>query len=180
MKLIETPIADLYVIQPDVYKDDRGLFFESFSTPKFKQLGIDCEFVQANQSNSQIGVLRGLHFQKPPFAQAKLVRVSNGSVLDIAVDIRTNSATFGKWFSCVLSQENNLMMFIPEGFAHGFITLEENTVFLYKCSKVYNKESESGIIWNDPELNINWGVSNPVLSEKDVLFTTLEQSQHYF
>ena len=101
-------------------------------------------------------------------------------VLDIAVDIRTNSATFGKWFSCVLSQENNLMMFIPEGFAHGFITLEENTVFLYKCSKVYNKESESGIIWNDPELNINWGVSNPVLSEKDVLFTTLEQSQHYF
>ncbi|MEI8202580.1 MAG: dTDP-4-dehydrorhamnose 3,5-epimerase [Bacteroidota bacterium] len=180
MKLIGTPLAGLFIIQPDVFKDSRGLFFESFSLPKFKDFGIDCDFVQDNQSNSQKGVLRGLHFQKPPYAQAKLVRVANGSVLDVAVDIRSDSPTFGKWYSCVLSHENNLMLFIPEGFAHGMFTLEDNTIFLYKCSNVYNKSSEGGIIWNDPDLNINWGIADPMLSDKDVLFPTLKQSKHYF
>jgi len=134
-------------------------------------------FVQDNESKSNKGVLRGLHFQRPPFAQGKLVRVVKGSVMDVAVDIRKDSPTYGKWESRILSEDNKEMFWIPEGFAHGFVTLEDNTVFTYKCTNVYNKESEGSIRWNDPDIDINWNIDNPTLSEKDrisPLFNDLE------
>jgi dTDP-4-dehydrorhamnose 3,5-epimerase len=168
MKAIKTSITDLILIQPDVFPDERGYFFESFQKEKFSELGIEADFVQDNESMSVKGVLRGLHIQVPPFAQGKLVRVVSGSVLDVAVDLRKNSTTFGKWESSVLSASNKLMMWIPEGFAHGFLVLEDYTIFQYKCTNYYNKESERGIIWNDPDLKIEWGVENPVVSEKDL------------
>jgi dTDP-4-dehydrorhamnose 3,5-epimerase len=177
MKLISTKIKDLCLIQPDVFPDARGYFFESFQKEKFLNLGIDAEFVQDNESMSQQGVLRGLHFQKPPFAQGKLVRVVKGAVLDVAVDIRKGSPTYGHWIAEVISAENKLMVWIPVGFAHGFLTLEDDTIFQYKCTNYYNKESEGGIIWNDPDLNINWGIKDPLVSEKDlkgVLFGEME------
>lgn len=158
----------IHLLQPSVFKDNRGYFFESFNKKNFDSVtksGID--FVQDNQSLSAKNVLRGLHFQVPPFAQAKLVRVVRGSVLDVAVDLRKNSPTYGKHFAVELNEENNLSLFIPAGFAHGFATLEENTIFLYKCSEYYNKESERTILWNDPDLNINWNCDNPVISDKD-------------
>ncbi|MCK9398849.1 MAG: dTDP-4-dehydrorhamnose 3,5-epimerase [Bacteroidales bacterium] len=168
MNLIKTKIEDLVLIQPDVFPDARGYFYESFQKEKFRNLGINVDFVQDNESMSQGNVLRGLHFQKPPFAQGKLVRVVRGSVLDVAVDLRKGSKTYGKWKSSVLSAANKLMMWIPEGFAHGFLTLEDDTIFQYKCTNFYNKESESGIIWNDPDLQIIWGNDNPLVSEKDL------------
>lgn len=168
MKIITTAISNLVLVQPDVFPDQRGYFFESYSKEKFRQLGINADFVQDNESMSQRLVLRGLHFQKPPFAQGKLVRVVRGSVLDVAVDLRRNSKTYGKWESSVLSAENKLMMWIPEGFAHGFITLDDETIFQYKCTNYYDKESECGIIWNDPDLKIEWGVENPLVSAKDL------------
>jgi dTDP-4-dehydrorhamnose 3,5-epimerase len=168
MKLIKTKINDLVLIQPDVFPDSRGYFFESFQKEKFHAIGIDAEFLQDNESMSGKGVLRGLHFQKPPFEQGKLVRVVRGSVLDVAVDLRKESKTYGKWESSVLSADNKLMMWIPEGFAHGFLVLEENTIFQYKCTNYYNKESECGIIWNDRNLNIDWGIKEPLVSEKDL------------
>jgi dTDP-4-dehydrorhamnose 3,5-epimerase len=169
MKLITTSINDLVLIEPDVFPDPRGYFFESFQKEKFRALGIDAEFVQDNESMSGKGVLRGLHFQKSPFAQGKLVRVVRGSVLDVAVDLRKASKTYGKWESSLLSAENKLMMWVPEGFAHGFLVLEDNTIFQYKCTNYYNKDSESGIIWNDPDLKIDWGIKNPIVSEKDLM-----------
>lgn len=174
MKLIKTKISDLFLVQPDVFPDDRGYFFESYQKDKFLELRIDADFVQDNESMSGKGVLRGLHFQRPPFTQGKLVRVVRGSVLDVAVDLRKNSRTFGKWVSSVLNADNKLMMWIPEGFAHGFLVLEDNTIFQYKCTNYYNKESENGIIWNDRDLKINWGIENPVISEKDLQGTLLK------
>jgi dTDP-4-dehydrorhamnose 3,5-epimerase len=168
MKTINTGITDLVLLQPDVFPDERGYFFESFQKEKFRELGIDADFIQDNESMSGKGVLRGLHFQAPPFAQGKLVRVVRGSVLDVAVDLRKNSKTYGKWESSVLSASNKLMMWIPEGFAHGFLVLENDTIFQYKCTNYYNRESERGIIWNDPDLNIDWGIKNPAVSEKDL------------
>jgi dTDP-4-dehydrorhamnose 3,5-epimerase len=168
MKLIKTKIDDLVLIQPDIFPDPRGYFFESFQKEKFQAIGIDAEFIQDNESMSNKGVLRGLHFQKPPFAQGKLVRVVRGSVLDVAVDLRKKSKTYGKWVSSELSAGNKLMMWIPEGFAHGFVVQEDDTIFQYKCSNYYNKESESGIIWNDPDLKIDWGIDKPFVSEKDL------------
>jgi dTDP-4-dehydrorhamnose 3,5-epimerase len=168
MILIRTKINDLVLIQPDVFPDPRGYFFESFQKEKFLALGIDAEFIQDNESMSGKGVLRGLHFQKPPFAQGKLVRVVCGSVLDVAVDLRKASKTYGKWESSLLSAKNKLMMWVPEGFAHGFLVLEDNTIFQYKCTNYYNKDSESGIIWNDPDLKIDWGINKPIVSEKDL------------
>jgi dTDP-4-dehydrorhamnose 3,5-epimerase len=168
MKVITTSIIDLLIIEPDVFTDERGYFFESFQKDNFRKLGIDADFVQDNESMSATGVLRGLHLQVPPFAQGKLVRVVNGSALDVAVDLRKNSKTYGNWESVVLSAENKLMMWIPEGFAHGFLTLEDQTIFQYKCTNYYNKESECGIIWNDPDLKIDWGINNPLVSEKDL------------
>ena len=167
MEIVKTPIEGLLVIKPKIFADDRGYFFESWSKAAFKKEGLHLNFVQDNQSLSVKGVLRGLHFQNPTFAQGKLVSVIKGAVLDVVVDIRKNSATFGKHFSLVLSGENKISFWIPPGFAHGFITLEEDTIFSYKCTEVYNKQSEGSIVWNDKDLNIDWGMEDPIVSGKD-------------
>lgn len=167
MEIIETKIKGLLIIKPTVFQDDRGYFFESYNREKFTNAGISYTFVQDNESKSQKGVLRGLHFQNPPWAQGKLVRVMKGAVLDVAVDIRKNSPTYGQWDSIELSESNKMMYWVPPGMAHGFVTLENDTVFFYKCTNLYNKTSEGSIRWNDPDLNIDWGIENPVLSEKD-------------
>jgi len=167
MQITKTKIPGLLIIKPDIYIDKRGYFFESYNKQKFIENGIEVNYVQDNESRSQKGVLRGLHFQNPPYSQGKLVRVIKGSVLDVAVDIRKGSPTFGQWDSVILSEENKLMYWLPEGMAHGFLTLEDDTIFFYKCTNLYHKESEGSIRWNDPELNIEWGIQNPVLSEKD-------------
>lgn len=167
MQIIETQIPGLLEIIPKVFGDDRGYFYESYSKAAFERIGVNFEFVQDNQSMSSRGVLRGLHFQNPPFAQGKLVRVIQGSVLDVVVDIRKNSPTFGKHHKVILSGENKLMFWIPPGFAHGFATLEDNTIFSYKCTNVYSKESEGSVLWNDPDIGIDWGLDNPLLSPKD-------------
>jgi dTDP-4-dehydrorhamnose 3,5-epimerase len=167
MVIKEVQIQGLIVVQPDVFYDPRGYFFESYNKEKFKECGIKEDFVQDNQSMSAKGILRGLHFQNPPFAQGKLLSVIKGSVLDVAVDIRKGSPTFGKHFSVVLSGENKTMFWVPAGFAHGFLSLEDNTIFSYKCTQTYNKESEGSIRWNDPDINIDWGINQPLVSEKD-------------
>jgi dTDP-4-dehydrorhamnose 3,5-epimerase len=167
MEIIKTELEGLLIIKPDVFEDERGYFFESYNREKFKNAGIDLNFVQDNESKSKKGVVRGLHLQAPPFEQGKLVRVMRGSVLDVAVDIRKNSPTFGKWASIRLSGNNKWMYWIPPGFAHGFATLEDETIFFYKCTNVYNKESESYFLWNDPDVNIDWGINDPVVSERD-------------
>jgi dTDP-4-dehydrorhamnose 3,5-epimerase len=161
------------VIQPKVFADSRGYFFESYSNTLLKHLGLDVNFVQDNQSLSQKGTVRGLHFQANPFAQGKLVRVVQGSVLDVAVDIRKGSPTYGQHYDILLTAENKTMFWVPPGFAHGFSVLEDNTIFLYKCTNLYHKDSEGGILWNDPQLNINWGVEQPIVSSKDELLPTL-------
>lgn len=167
MEIIPTEIPDVLLIKPQVFSDQRGYFFESYHKEKFLADGIDWSFVQDNESKSQKGVLRGLHFQKPPYAQGKLVRVMKGAVLDVAVDIRKGSPWYGKWVSLVLSEHNKWMYWIPPGFAHGFLTLEDETVFFYKCTSFYNKQSEEALRWNDPDLGIVWNAHNPILSDKD-------------
>lgn len=170
MDFQKTSLSGVWLIQPQVFKDNRGFFLESFSKKKFEAAGIDAQFVQDNHSMSvEKGVLRGLHFQKPPHTQAKLVRVVRGSVFDVVVDLRKNSDTFGKWESFKLGTDNFQMLFVPRGFAHGFCTLDENTEFLYKTDNFYEPESEQGIIWNDETLNIKWPINNPILSDKDKL-----------
>lgn len=167
MQLLTTPIPDLFLIQPRVFEDPRGYFYESYNKSVFEKQGIFVDFVQDNQSLSQKGVLRGLHLQNPPHAQGKLVRVIQGAVFDVAVDIRKGSSTYGQWFGYELTGDNKMMMWIPPGFAHGFVTLENDTVFSYKCTGYYNKASEDCILWNDPDLAIDWGIANPLLSDKD-------------
>jgi len=167
MEIIKTKINGLLIINPRVFEDQRGYFFESWSKEAFKNNGIEIDFVQDNQSFSSKGVLRGLHFQNPPFSQGKLVRVIQGSVLDVAVDIRKDSPTYGEHVSVLLSGENKTMFWIPPGFAHGFSTLEDNTIFSYKCSGIYNKESEGSLMWNDSDLKIDWQIENAIISEKD-------------
>jgi dTDP-4-dehydrorhamnose 3,5-epimerase len=175
MEIVETGIKDLVIIKPRVFEDDRGYFFESYNKINFLEKGIDVNFVQDNESMSMKNVLRGLHFQKPPFTQGKLVRVMRGSVLDVAVDLRKNSPTYGKWASIVLSDKNKWMYWVPAGFAHGFLTLEDYTVFFYKCTNVYNKDSEASLLWKDPHLNIDWGMDiKPILSDKDKVAPCLE------
>lgn len=168
MEITETKLKGCFIIQPKVFEDDRGHFFESYNADVFKKAGLNLQFVQDNQSLSNTGVLRGLHFQNPPFAQGKLVRVITGAVYDVAVDIRKDSPTYGQHVGIELSGQNKTMFYIPEGFAHGFLTLQDNTIFSYKCTNVYNKPSEGCVLWNDPDLGINWNVSNPVLSAKDM------------
>lgn len=168
MELINTGIEGLWVIKPKVFADARGYFFESYNKDIYAANGLTMDFVQDNQSLSHKGVLRGLHFQNPPFAQGKLVRVITGAVYDVAVDIRKNSPTYGKYYGAELTEENKMMMYIPEGFAHGFLTLRDNTVFSYKCTNFYNKASEDCIKWDDAAIGINWNVENPLLSEKDL------------
>lgn len=170
MNFIPTPIADLLIVEPKIWKDDRGYFFESYNAQVFRDAGIEANFVQDNQSLSQKGTLRGLHAQAPPFGQGKLVRVIQGRVLDVAVDIRKNSATFGQHFSVELSSDNFKMLWIPPGFLHGFITLENDTIFSYKVGGgLYDKASEIGVRWNDPQLAIDWQLPEQelILSEKD-------------
>lgn len=177
MAYINTNIKDLWIIEPKVFEDDRGYFFESFNENTFqKETGLAIHFVQDNQSKSNKGVLRGLHYQTGKHAQAKLVRVLKGSVLDVAVDLRESSQTFGQHFSIVLTEENKKQLFVPRGFAHGFLVLEDETIFAYKCDNFYNKESEGGIIYNDSTLNIDWEMNSEefILSEKDVLLPNLE------
>lgn len=176
MIIEKTYIQDLILITPNMFTDNRGYFMESFNKKKLASV-IKTEFVQDNESLSQKDVLRGLHLQKPPYAQAKLIRVIKGSILDVAVDLRKNSETFGQHFKHVLSGENKKQLYIPEGFAHGFLCLENNTLLNYKCSNYYRTESEVSILWNDKNLNIDWGTKNPILAEKDKLaenFTTFE------
>ena len=178
MEIIPTEIPDVLIVKPQVFADDRGYFFESYNLEKFTAAGISAKFVQDNESKSAKGVLRGLHFQKPPFAQGKLVRVIRGAVLDVAVDLRQQSPTYGKWVAVKLTAENKWMCWIPEGFAHGFLTLEDDTIFSYKCTNVYNQASEGSIRWNDPALGIHWGTDNPNLSGKDSIapdFNALEK-----
>ena len=173
-KKIETGIKDLFIIEPQIFEDSRGFFLESYNYNDFKELGIENLFVQDNHSKSLKGVLRGLHFQKEEYSQAKLVRVLKGAVLDIVVDLRKDSETFGKYIAVELNEKNRKMFFIPRNFAHGFLTLEDNTEFFYKCDNFYNPQSEGGIIWNDSDLNINWNLkkynideSELIISEKD-------------
>lgn len=163
MKIIDTPIKDLFIIEPQVFGDNRGYFFESFNQKKFEDLGLYYNFVQDNESLSKYGVLRGLHYQLNPWSQTKLVRVVYGKVFDVAVDIRKESPTFGKWFGVELSGENKKQFLIPKGFAHGFIVLSEEAVFQYKCDAYYQPEYDRGIIFNDPTINIDWK-----LEEKDI------------
>ena len=167
MEILITPITDLLIIQPKVFEDARGYFYESYSKMLFEKNGIHVDFVQDNQSLSQKDVLRGLHFQNPPFAQGKLVRVIKGAILDVVVDIRKNSPTYGKHFDIELDETNKTMLWIPPGFAHGFLTLANDTIFSYKCTNIYNKDSEDCILWNDQTLSINWKITSPMLSDKD-------------
>jgi dTDP-4-dehydrorhamnose 3,5-epimerase len=169
MEIIKPPIEGLLVIKPKVFRDDRGYFFESWSKQSFSEVGLDLDFVQDNESISSKGVLRGLHFQNPPFAQGKLVRVIKGAVLDVSVDIRKDSPTYGQHFSVELSEENKTIFWIPPGFAHGFITLKDDTIFTYKCTGVYNAASEGSLLWNDTDLNIDWRINEPLVSDKDLL-----------
>ncbi len=169
MEIEKTEFEGLLILHPRIFKDERGYFFESFNQVEFHMLGLITTFAQDNQSCSIKNVLRGLHFQNPPYEQGKLVSVVAGAALDVVVDIRRNSNTFGKHYSILLSEENNTLFWIPPGFAHGFITLEDNTRFMYKCTKNYNKASEGGIIWNDSALGIEWGIKEPLVSDKDMV-----------
>ncbi|WP_234735177.1 dTDP-4-dehydrorhamnose 3,5-epimerase [Tellurirhabdus bombi] len=174
MQVRKTSIEGLVELFPRIFEDERGAFFESYNQQVFEQLGLPTNFVQDNQSFSTKGVLRGLHFQNEPFAQGKLVRVISGKVMDIAVDIREDSPTFGKYETFILDPKQNNMVYIPTGFAHGFVALEDS-IFSYKCTNVYNKGAESGIIWNDPDLNIDWNIDNPIVSAKDQELASLRQ-----
>jgi dTDP-4-dehydrorhamnose 3,5-epimerase len=173
---IKTKIEGLMIIEPSVFADDRGFFMETYNKKVFTENGIDVEFVQDNHSQSTKGVLRGLHFQKAPYAQDKLIRCTRGEVFDVAVDLRPNSPTFGQYESVLLSESNKTMFFIPKGFAHGFLVMSDVADFQYKCSNLYNKESEGGLLWNDPKIAIDWPKLDVdyILSEKDKLWTGLE------
>ena len=167
MEIIDSPFDSILVICPTVFEDNRGYFYETFNSKKLANLGLNIELVQDNQSLSNKGVLRGLHFQNPPCQQGKLVRVIKGRVLDVTVDIRKSSKSYGHNYAIELNEDNKLMLWIPPGFAHGFKTLENDTIFHYKCSDFYNKESEGSLLWNDPDLNIDWGNIEPIISDKD-------------
>lgn len=178
MKIKETPLIDCYIIEPTIFEDDRGYFFEKFNEKKFEELtGMNGHFVQDNISKSSYGVLRGLHLQKGEHAQAKLVSCLEGRVLDVAVDLRENSPTFGQSFTIELSDENKLQLYVPRGFGHGFSVLSETAVFSYKCDNFYNKDSEGSVLWNDAELNIDWKIASNeiILSDKDKLSPTFAE-----
>ena len=166
MKIEKTFIKDLLIISPTIIRDNRGYFLESYNKNTLASF-LNDDFVQDNESMSKKNVLRGLHFQKPPHSQGKITRVITGSVLDVAVDLRKGSPTYGKHFKHILSAENKIQLYIPEGFAHGFLVLEDDTIFSYKCTTYYHKDSEDSILWNDPSLNIIWDINDPIISEKD-------------
>jgi dTDP-4-dehydrorhamnose 3,5-epimerase len=177
MKITDTELKGCYIIEPKIFEDERGYFYESYNQKVFDQIiGFNVNFVQDNESFSSKGVLRGLHLQKGPYAQAKLVKVIKGKVLDVAVDVRKGSSTFGQHVAVELSEENRKQFFVPRGFAHGFIVLSDTALFSYKCDNYYNKESESGILYNDETLNIDWGLSSDeiIISEKDKILPTFK------
>lgn len=174
MNIKTTPLEGLLEIYPKIWKDSRGYFFESYRNDWLTEYGIGTQWKQENQSFSKAGTVRGLHFQREPFAQAKLVRVISGRVLDVAVDLRKGSKTFGSFFAIELNSDLHNMLLIPEGFAHGFSAFEDS-IFTYKCSNVYDKDSEGGILWNDPDLGINWEVKRPILSGKDLELPSLKE-----
>lgn len=182
MKVVKTAIEDVVIIEPDVFGDVRGYFFESYSQKRFDEQVRPIKFVQDNESKSRYGVLRGLHFQKGKYAQSKLVRVVKGRVLDVAVDIRRGSPTFGKYVAVELTEENHRQLFIPRGFAHGFSVLSEEAVFQYKCDNLYAPQSEGAIAWNDPEIGIDWGLKaeDVLLSAKDAAHPLLSEAEELF
>ncbi len=180
LKKVDTNIPDLFIIEPDIFEDDRGYFFESFSEEKYERLGINYRFIQDNISKSTYGTIRGLHYQVGDFAQGKLCQVLEGKVIDVAVDIRFGSPTFGKSFSVELSAENKKQFWIPPGFAHGFSVISEFAIFHYKCTSYYSKKNERCIIYNDESLNINWQVKNPIISNKDKLGISFKEIQKDF
>lgn len=178
-EIIKTPIKDLVIIQPKVFGDERGFFQETYNKKSFEEHGLTVEFVQDNHSKSKKGVLRGLHFQTKN-VQGKLVRVVKGSVYDVAVDLRKDSETFGQWFGVVLSEENKTMFYVPEGFAHGFLTLEDDTEFLYKCTDVYSPEYDSGILWKDKTINIDWRFEEFGIRPEELTISDKDQKQQEF
>ncbi len=185
MKLTKTKIDGVVIIEPDVFGDNRGWFMETYNEEKFKELGIDCKFVQDNMSYSAVkGTLRGLHYQKEPYCQSKLVRCTKGTVIDVAVDVRKGSPTYGEWVSIELSEQNKKMFFMPKGMAHGFLTISDEVEFQYKVDNLYNKESEGGIRYDDPTVNVDWGSLlngiKPILSSKDEVLPTLEECDANF
>lgn len=182
MKIESTPFEGLLILTPRIFADERGYFFESYNAHTFKQNGLDFDWVQDNQSSSTYGVIRGLHFQKPPHAQTKLIRVLQGEILDVVVDLRHDSKTFGQTYSILLSSENQLQLLIPKGFAHGFVVLSERADVMYKCDQLYNKESESGILFNDPKLNIDWKVdaNKMIVSSKDLVLPAFDTNEIIF
>jgi dTDP-4-dehydrorhamnose 3,5-epimerase len=182
MNIEQTIIKDLVILTPDVFEDERGYFFESYNKSKLSGLGIDIDFVQDNQSFSQKGTLRGLHYQNPPFAQTKLVRVLKGEIMDVAVDLRKDSPTYGKYFGIRLTAENKKQLLVPQGFAHGFSVLSETAVVLYKCDQFYNKQSEGGIRYDDETLNIDWGMdlADAIVSEKDLVLPNFANCNSQF
>ena len=182
MEVIKTDIEGVVIIEPRIFRDDRGYFYESFSQREFEEKVCRTTFVQDNQSKSSYGVLRGLHFQKPPYCQSKLVRCIKGAVLDVAVDLRKGSPTFGKHVAVELTEENHRQLFVPRGFAHGFAVLSEEAVFQYKCDNFYNKESEGAIAWDDPELAIDWRIpaDKALLSENEKLNKSIKEADFLF
>lgn len=185
MKVVETNIHGVLIIETDVFGDNRGYFTETYNKPKYEALGITTEFVQDNMSfSTQKGTIRGLHWQNPPYAQAKLVSCTRGAVIDVAVDIRKGSPTYGQWVSVELSAENHRQFYIPRGFAHGFLTLTDDVEFRYKCDNVYNKAAEGGMRYDSPEVNVDWGALlngiDPILSEKDTVGPTLDTADNQF
>ena len=182
MAFIKTEFPGLLIIEPTVFKDSRGYFFESYNEKTFADEGIDIKFVQDNQSKSSYGVIRGLHYQLEPYAQTKLIRVLSGAIMDVVVDIRKGSPGFGKVFSMELSAENNIQLLIPKGFAHGFSVMSETAEVIYKCDTFYNKESESGILFNDEALNIDWKIpaDKAIISEKDLIHPSINNCKNNF
>lgn len=174
MTVKETPLKDLIIIEPTIFSDDRGYFFESFRASILEDRGWDLRFIQDNESMSNKGAARGLHLQAPPFGQDKLLRVVRGSIYDVAVDVRKYSPTYGQYFGLELNEDNKAMLFVPQGFAHGFACLEDNTIVQYKCSNYYNKASEQGIRWDDPDIGIDWPIADPIISEKDSILPLLK------
>ena len=181
MKIIKTKLDGVVIIEPDVFGDNRGFFMESWNKKKMAEAGLDYDFVQDNHSKSTVkGTLRGIHFQKGDKAQAKLVRCVKGAVLDVAVDLRRKSSTFKQWVGVELSEENKKQLLIPRGFGHGFVTLTDDVEFLYKADNYYAPEADAGVRWNDPEIGVEWGIENPILSEKDKNNPFLEDCKELF
>jgi len=182
MEIIQTGIKDLVIVKPQIFEDARGFFFETYNEKRYKEMGINANFVQCNQSKSCYGVIRGLHYQLAPHSQSKLVSVTVGKVFDVAVDLRKNSPTFGQWYGVELSEENKLQFFIPKGFAHGFSVLSEKAIFSYMCDEFYAPQADRGIMYNDPTLNIDWRIptENAIISDKDNKHPLLKDAELNF